>query len=543
MILVLYCHISKFETTVKVIMPSSTLKNVKFQDGSSDDEEDWIQVSEEENVDDDGEMLENIRELSFRKRRPSLSVHHVPRKNYENTSNSPKKEEESFRLTQSGSIWIHGFDGIITTKGIGIASNHNSNGGKNAKTSSQSINASSELSMQDRLVILGKLGRGVSGTVYKAIDLLNFNLIAIKFISTLEKRKRRQMVQELCAFHRTNINYKPSNLVSFLDAFHHIPDDSVGIVMEYMDFGSLQDYFVEKGGCQEEKILSSIAKQCLLGLRSLHSQHQIHRDIKPSNILHNSKGEVKLGDFGISRFLPISLSKDIQLDTTAAAVSAETFVGTLTYMSPERINSENYGYASDIWSLGLSMITIATGEHPMESKSFWSVWGCLQGNKSPSLPNEDSKHHHSLWSDDFCDFVNQCLIKDPENRPDCDALLCHSFVSSASLLLPWKDHPKNDEHNNKNVEKTETFDQFDIGISILESIQSHIVKLLENEIVLHRQNDGSLVYKEKGPNDDVSVWWKSVVWNTKMLTNLATQLNMETSVLSKILSRFLKTEE
>ena len=53
---------------------------------------------------------------------------------------------------------------------------------------------------------------------------------------------------------------------------------------------------------------------------------------------------MKLGDFGISRFLPISLSKDIQLDTMAAAVSAETFVGTLTYMSPERINSENYGY-------------------------------------------------------------------------------------------------------------------------------------------------------------------------------------------------------
>lgn len=134
----------------------------------------------------------------------------------------------------------------------------------------------------------------------------------------------------------------------------------VSIVMEYMNGGSLQG-MVESGGCRDEGTLASIAYQALEGLAFLHARHQIHRDIKPANLLRSLDGRVKLADFGIARQLA---------DTWA---QAKTFVGTLIYMAPERIESEAYSYPSDIWSLGLSLLTIAHGEFPYStSGGYWS---------------------------------------------------------------------------------------------------------------------------------------------------------------------------
>ena len=82
------------------------------------------------------------------------------------------------------------------------------------------------------------------------------------------------------------------------------------------------------------------------------TKHQMHRDIKPENILLNSEGQLKLTDFGISK----------QLEKTYAITN--TFVGTLIYMSPERMGGKNYSYSSDIWSLGLVILELACGKHP-----------------------------------------------------------------------------------------------------------------------------------------------------------------------------------
>lgn len=81
----------------------------------------------------------------------------------------------------------------------------------------------------------------------------------------------------------------------------------------------------------------------------------MHRDIKPENILINSKGKIKLSDFGISK----------ELEQTKALTN--TFVGTLSYMSPERIQGHQYGYPSDIWSLGLVILELASGHFPVEA--------------------------------------------------------------------------------------------------------------------------------------------------------------------------------
>jgi len=78
----------------------------------------------------------------------------------------------------------------------------------------------------------------------------------------------------------------------------------------------------------------------------------VHRDIKPANLLVNLKGDVKITDFGVTAGLHDSVS------------TCTTFVGTVTYMSPERIRNSSYSYAADIWSLGLTVLEFATGRFP-----------------------------------------------------------------------------------------------------------------------------------------------------------------------------------
>ena len=103
----------------------------------------------------------------------------------------------------------------------------------------------------------------------------------------------------------------------------------------------------------------------------------MHRDIKPDNILINKKGIVKLTDFGISKQL-----------TGDETEKAKTFVGTLTYMSPERMEGEKYTYAGDIWSLGIVIVELITGKFPFkETKGFLEMLEQISEHQSPNVPN------------------------------------------------------------------------------------------------------------------------------------------------------------
>jgi len=273
-----------------------------------------------------------------------------------------------------------------------------------------------------------------------------------------------------------------------------------------MDGGSLQD-IVSRGGCGSERVLSSIARQVLRGLRSLHEDNQVHRDIKPANLLINYKGDVKLADFGVTRVIKSvakTNTKEIgdrvgeaadQLPegprTTLAAAGEEsmgrsdryhpddrasTFIGTVSYMSPERIKAGTYAYSSDIWSLGLSLMTIATGEFPY-GKSLGSYFDLLDAIATQDVPMLQPRHQSKLrekqqasvcphgsavcegtgtgastgagtgagtdadtgadtgadtdtvpWSADFVSFIAAAMEKDPSKRASAQTLLSHPFI-------------------------------------------------------------------------------------------------------------------
>jgi mitogen-activated protein kinase kinase 1 len=172
-------------------------------------------------------------------------------------------------------------------------------------------------------------------------------------------------------------------------------------------------------------------------------------DVKPSNILVNSGGEIKLCDFGVSGQLIDSL--------------ANSFVGTRSYMSPERLQGNHYSVQSDIWSMGLSLVEMAIGKYPippLRPAELSSIFGSttlkdqLEASKTgrpllakkiadpaneprpmaifelldyivneppPKLPTE-------YFSKEFQDFVGCCLKKKPAERADLQSLMNHQFL-------------------------------------------------------------------------------------------------------------------
>lgn len=136
-----------------------------------------------------------------------------------------------------------------------------------------------------------------------------------------------------------------------------------------------------------------------------------------------------------------------------ALKSAHTFVGTVTYMSPERINGEAYSKPSDIWSLGLSIMACALGRTPVRTAGgYWSILQCVRDEPPPQLPPDDQR-----WSHEFRDILSRCLRKDPGERATCEELLGHPFLrkypeqegerssSSSSSLGGSSDEDKGEE--------------------------------------------------------------------------------------------------
>lgn len=169
-------------------------------------------------------------------------------------------------------------------------------------------------------------------------------------------------------------------------------------------------------------VLGKIAEATLGGLTYLYIKHHImHRDIKPSNILVNSKGQIKLCDFGVSGELVNSV--------------ADTFVGTSTYMAPERIQGQKYTVKSDVWSFGLSIMELAIGKFPFDASEQLSdgdgapagILDLLQQivyEPAPRLPKSEA------FPQILDDMIQKCMSKEPEERPTPQEL----FVSPIWVL-------------------------------------------------------------------------------------------------------------
>ena len=254
------------------------------------------------------------------------------------------------------------------------------------------------------------IGSGASGSVHLAKYKPTGDIFAIKSIKIYDKNTRNQFKNDL----KVLCENKCKNIISFYGAF--FTEGNVKIVLEYMNLGSLDKILKQikikkfPPPCIPESILSKITKQILLGLNYLHNEkHQIHRDIKPANILINSDGIVKLTDFGIAR-------------TLENTQKSKTFVGSRSYMSPERITGKIYGYPSDIWSVGLVIYELATGVEPYGGgDDFLAQITRMVEYDEPRLDDK-------IFSKELCDFIDKTVKKEPEKRSDVIALLNHPWI-------------------------------------------------------------------------------------------------------------------
>nr|GMC68730.1 mitogen-activated protein kinase kinase 3 [Ipomoea batatas] len=256
--------------------------------------------------------------------------------------------------------------------------------------------------------VFGAIGSGASSVVQRAIHIPTHRIIALKKINIFEKEKRQQLLTEIRTLCEAPCY---QGLVEFYGAFYTPDSGQISIALEYMDGGSLAD-IIRLRKRIPEPILSSMVQKLLQGLSYLHGvRHLVHRDIKPANLLVNLKGEPKITDFGISAGLENSMAM------------CATFVGTVTYMSPERIRNENYSYPADIWSLGLALFECGTGEFPYSANE-GPVNLMLQilDDPSPTLLRHE-------FSPEFCSFVDACLQKNPDTRPTAEELLSHPFIT------------------------------------------------------------------------------------------------------------------
>ncbi|KDE04998.1 STE/STE7/MEK1 protein kinase [Microbotryum lychnidis-dioicae p1A1 Lamole] len=198
------------------------------------------------------------------------------------------------------------------------------------------------------LEVLEELGSGNGGTVTRCRHVPTQAIMAKKVVHiATSATTRKQILRELQIMHDCSSPF----IVSFYGAY--LRDPYICMCMEYMDKGSL-DQIYKRVGPIPEPILGKIALAVVSGLTYLYDVHKImHRDVKPSNVLLNSAGQIKICDFGVSGELINSI--------------ADTFVGTSTYMSPERISGDPYTVKSDVWSLGITLVELAIGRFPFAS--------------------------------------------------------------------------------------------------------------------------------------------------------------------------------
>ncbi|XP_022998374.1 MAP3K epsilon protein kinase 1-like isoform X1 [Cucurbita maxima] len=265
----------------------------------------------------------------------------------------------------------------------------------------------------DNKYMLGdEIGKGAYGRVYKGLDLENGDFVAIKQVSleNIAQEDLNVIMQEIDLL--KNLNHK--NIVKYLGSLK--TKSHLHIILEYVENGSFANIIKpNKFGPFPESLVALYISQVLEGLVYLHEQGVIHRDIKGANILTTKEGLVKLADFGVATKL------------TEADVNTHSVVGTPYWMAPEVIEMSGVCAASDIWSVGCTVIELLTCVPPYYDLQPMPALFRIVQDKHPPIPDS--------LSPDITDFLRQCFKKDARQRPDAKTLLSHPWVQNCRRAL------------------------------------------------------------------------------------------------------------
>jgi hypothetical protein len=276
------------------------------------------------------------------------------------------------------------------------------------------------------------IGKGNTSEVWHCRDTATGKSLAVKQMSLNPDAGRRSMVvRELATMYGVDhAAIVACHNVFFASSLFHL-------VMEMMDGGSLRDAINRASSVDGNAIspgaLAAVARDVLCGLEFLHEELQVvHRDVKPSNILLTMSGVAKVGDLGIC-----TLPGEVRADK-----AVKEWIGTMAYMSPERLRGDCYSCSADIWSLGLALIETVIGRLPLKElaapatgaktklpspaarnlEDRMQFWDLLDIATNGTCPSRLLASYGAKWAA-LQTLTAACLTKDASKRPSAQQLL------------------------------------------------------------------------------------------------------------------------
>ena len=264
--------------------------------------------------------------------------------------------------------------------------------------------------LNDRYSIVEIVGIGGMAVVYKAVDNLENRFVAIKVLKdefVKDERFRRRFLNESRAV--AMLSHK--NIVDVFDV--NFEGDIQYIVMEFIEGRTLKEYISVTGAISASEAIG-YCKQILGALRHAHERGVVHRDIKPHNIMLLDDGTVKVTDFGIAH---VSNFETITMTDTA--------IGSVHYISPEQARGMTTDEKSDIYSTGVMLYEMATGQLPFVADTPVSV-ALMQVQQKPQPPREINP--------DMPIGLEQIILKAMQKDPNRRYLQAKEFLIDLKIL-------------------------------------------------------------------------------------------------------------
>ncbi len=278
--------------------------------------------------------------------------------------------------------------------------------------------------------ILGIVGAGGMGIVYRSRDLKLTRIVALKFLPPemdSDEREREYFLLEA----RTASSLDHPN-IGVIHGIEETSDGRAFIVMAFYDGQTLAQRLAR--GPLPVKEAVDIACQIACGLQEAHSRKIVHRDIKPSNIMITPSGTVKIVDFGLARVI------------TGESASVTGITGTVKYMSPEQAMGRRVDQRTDIWSLGVVLSEMLLGGNPFERPTVSAILMALLHEAPQPMPDTVPL--------DLQRIVYRALSKTPESRYQTSGEMLADLEAFQATLVSAPPTPPHESSKGKNITRS-----------------------------------------------------------------------------------------
>ncbi|TNF98333.1 MAG: CHASE2 domain-containing protein [Gammaproteobacteria bacterium] len=276
-----------------------------------------------------------------------------------------------------------------------------------------------EKPMLGRYQVEKELGKGAMGMVYLGRDPKINRVVAIKTMALSQEFDESELADVTARFFREaesagRLNHP--NIVTIYDAGEE--HDLAYIAMELLKGDDLSPYINPDSLLPVPKVMSIMAKVAD-ALNYAHSQNVVHRDIKPANVMYEpDEGIVKVADFGIARV------------TDSSKTKTGMVLGTPSYMSPEQLSGKHVDGRSDLFSFGVMMYQMLTGELPFSGDSLATLMYKIANDEAPDITGYVPDLPPCLVA-----IINKCMVKSVDERFQTGAEIRDALVDCASTMV------------------------------------------------------------------------------------------------------------